>query len=119
MGLKTAKVKMLKCQCTTYTKMQLEIKTVKAAIIKSNTKAWTKAAHLSCVLSGTPLKKCTVKAMPTVTAPKLAKGVGPNACHKPDGRTRYYYTFSDSASNTRYQHAGNYVGYQSNRNGQF
>jgi hypothetical protein len=203
-ALKTAKVKMLKCQCTTYTKMQLEIKTVKAAIIKSNTKAWTKAAHLSCVLSGTPLKKCTVKAMPTVTAPKLAKGVGPNACHKPDtdllkdsckgfrldqqcskgkaafqmyssnvwqktrkyecpegwhqpkaaeyfsfmqkrgcysnrnsgdhagynrcgqrgyrgpdGRTRYYYTFSDSASNTRYQHAGNYVGYQSNRNGQF
>merc|ERR1712025_1092456 len=178
-ALKTAKVKMLKCQCTTYTKMQLEIKTVKAVIIKSNT-------------------------MPTVTAPKLAKGVGPNACHKPDtdllkdsckgfrldqqcskgkaafqmyssnvwqktrkyecpggwhqpkaaeyfsfmqkrgcysnrnsgdhagynrcgqrgyrgpdGRTRYYYTFSDSASNTRYQHAGNYVGYQSNRNGQF
>lgn len=198
-AIKTKSGKMLKCRCDTYTKMQNEIKMVNVAIHKANIKAWTKAAHLKCILGGTPIAKCAVKAIPKVHAPKLARGVGKSACHQPDkdllkdkchgwqvdqqcskgkvafqsysktvwhknrkyecrtgwhqpkaadyfklmkskgcysnrnrgdhpvyGRCgwrgynygsqhRYYYTFSDTVKNSRYQHNGNYVGYQNNK----
>jgi hypothetical protein len=204
-AVKSAKAKKLKCQCATYQNMLKEVNTTNAAINSSNIKAWTKGAHLACVLAGTPMNKCVVKPMPTVVAAKLATGVGKSACaaegdkdllqdsckgfrvettcsggqfayqmytttkwdktrkyhcptgwhyskaaeyfdymykqgcHDNTGKSSgnyasyklcghsghnynnggkkwygYQFTFADSASNNRYQHGGNYVGYQKN-----
>jgi len=39
----------------------------------ANKKAWTRAAHLKCVLDGTPLDKCKVTPCPSNSKPKLVK----------------------------------------------
>merc|ERR1712127_771997 len=44
-------------------------------LVATNTKAWTKAAHLMCVLDGKSANNCAVKDIPQVTEPKMAAGV--------------------------------------------
>merc|ERR1712127_683252 len=63
-----------KCQCSTYKNHQDK----RAA---AHSKAWTKAAHLKCVLAGTAANACAVPKMPVVTnSAQLAAGVNANAC---------------------------------------
>merc|ERR1711988_706008 len=46
----------------------------------SNKKAWDRAAHLKCVLDGTPLSKCKVTACPKNSKPKLIKEAKNASC---------------------------------------
>jgi len=51
----------------------------------SNKKAWERAAHLKCVLDGTPLSKCKVTPCPTNSKPKLIKEAKNASCSSSGG----------------------------------
>jgi hypothetical protein len=60
-----------KCYCDL---KKLHAKTLNDMNVKAeqaNQKAWTRAAHIRCVLDGTPLDKCKVTALPKVTKVSL------------------------------------------------
>jgi len=81
-----AKVAVKKCQCNTYKTHQKAVADANAKVKSSNTKAWTKAAHLKCVLDGKTTNQCTVPALPKVKGVSLSTGVDSGACSSWDGQ---------------------------------
>merc|ERR1711865_474688 len=70
-----------KCKCKVKQGLEKEHKKMNANAKAANTKAWTKARHLECVLDGTTTSSCTVSALPTVKAVKLGKDMD-HVCFK-------------------------------------
>jgi len=69
-----------KCYCDL---KKLHAKTrndMNAKVEKANQKAWTRAAHIRCVLDGTPMAKCKVAAMPKVKKVSLTKAAETAQC---------------------------------------
>jgi len=73
------------CRCTTYKTHEAALAAANAKVANSNTKAWTKAAHLECVLDGKTTNSCTVPALPEVKATTLANGVTAGTCSSWEG----------------------------------
>jgi len=69
-----------KCQCNTYKAHQAALEAANKQVVDSNTKAWTKAAHLKCVLAGKTTNQCTVPALPKVKGVTMAAGVTASKC---------------------------------------
>merc|ERR1711998_199674 len=63
-----------KCQCETVWTADKAFKAASASNA-ANTKAWTKAKHMGCVLDGVSASKCVVPATPKVQEKTLAAGV--------------------------------------------
>jgi len=68
------------CQCNTATAHAKMLGDAKKKSESQNKAAWTKAAHLRCVIKGISASKCRVPTMPTVTAPRLV-GASLSACN--------------------------------------
>jgi len=85
-----AKVAMRKCQCDTYQAHEKALAAANAKAKSANTAAWTKAAHLKCVLAGKTTNSCTVPAMPKVKAVTLASGVNAGRCSAWEGKNQCY-----------------------------
>jgi len=81
-----AKVAVKKCQCSTYKTHKKAVADANAKVKSANTKAWTKAAHLKCVLDGKTTNQCTVPALPKIKGVSLATGVDSSACSSWDGQ---------------------------------
>merc|ERR1711871_511188 len=81
-----AKISVKNCQCDTYKNHEKALADANAKVKSSNTKAWTKAAHLKCVIAGKTTNQCTVPALPKVVATSLAAGVSSGACSAWEGR---------------------------------
>lgn len=81
-----AKIAVRKCQCSTYKAHEKALEASNAKVKQANTKAWTKAAHLKCVLDGKTTNQCTVPALPKVKGVSLATGVDGGACSSWDGQ---------------------------------
>jgi len=77
-----AKVAERLCQCNTYKAHKAVLKAANEKVVSANTKEWTKAAHLKCVLAGTSVGSCTVPPLPKVKATSVAKGVDSTKCEK-------------------------------------
>jgi len=75
-----AKEAVKKCKCDAYTAHEAALKASNEKITTANKDAWTKAAHLKCVVAGTALDKCTVPPLPAVKAVTLSEGVDNSAC---------------------------------------
>jgi len=73
------------CRCNTWKTHQAALAAANAKVASSNTKAWTKAAHLKCVLDGKTTNSCTVPALPEVKATALATGVTAGTCSSWEG----------------------------------
>merc|ERR1711881_554677 len=73
------------CRCKTYKNHQTALAAANAKVASTNTKAWTKAAHLKCVLEGKTTNSCTVPALPEVKATTLASGVTAGTCSSWEG----------------------------------
>jgi len=72
---KTAAAKMKKdCQCKSFDDAERAYNAAKAADA-ANQKAWTKAAHMKCVLDGVSPSNCKVSQCPKVTMRQMASGV--------------------------------------------
>jgi len=80
-----AKTLVSACQCKVWQKHEESLKEANEKFDQSNIKAWTKAAHLKCVLDGKTTDQCTVPPLPKVKAVKLADGVSGDKCECPDG----------------------------------
>lgn len=107
-----AKVKVSKCQCKVKKEHKVMIKQMNDKAKAANLKAWTKAAHLRCILDGTPIGSCKVTALPVVQPVKLTPGTEANKCHElpmwantPNGQ--YFCNKAQS---------GGYVGFTSGKN---
>jgi hypothetical protein len=61
------------CYCDVKALHKKTLDQMNVDVKKANEKAWTKAAHIRCVLDGTPMSKCKVSAFPQVKAVKLPK----------------------------------------------
>jgi len=79
-----------KCQCNTYKAHEKALADANAKVKKSNDAAWTKAAHLKCVIAGKTTNACTVPAMPKVKAVTLAAGVNAGRCSSWEGKAQCY-----------------------------
>jgi len=79
------KAAIAKCQCDTYNNHNAARTTANDKVVAAETKAWTKAAHLKCVLNGVNANACKVPALPAVKAVQLANGVNAEACAKQVG----------------------------------
>jgi hypothetical protein len=77
---KSAIMDVRKCQCTTFNNHKKALAAANKSVQSANTKSWTKAAHLKCVLAGTPASSCTVPALPKVKATSVANGVDASKC---------------------------------------
>jgi len=75
-----AKIAVRRCKCGTFVAHEEARAKFTQEIKSSNTKAWTKAAHLKCVLEGKANNKCSVPPLPKVTAVKLAAGIDGSHC---------------------------------------
>lgn len=81
---KTAAAKAVKkCQCDTAKTHEKALAAANKSVESANSKSWTKAAHLKCVLAGTPYTSCKVPALPKVKATSVANGVSKDKCAKP------------------------------------
>jgi hypothetical protein len=69
-----------KCQCDAFNAHEKALKGANDKSAAANQAAWTKAAHLRCVVAGTTAANCKVPALPKVTAVALANGVGADKC---------------------------------------
>merc|ERR1740127_219185 len=76
----SAKASVKTCQCDTYKNHQKALADANAKVKAANTKAWTEAAHLKCVLAGKAANSCTVPPLPKVKATSVATGVNNGAC---------------------------------------
>jgi len=83
-----AKIAVRKCQCSTFKAHEKALADSNAKVKSANTKAWTKAAHLKCVLDGKTTNQCTVPALPKVKGVSLATGVNGGACSSWDGQAQ-------------------------------
>jgi len=82
------KAKMVaECQCAVATNMDKMYSAASGRAKNSNQAAWTKAAHLRCVIKGTPANKCSVPAMKTLSKPSLQGGASKSKC--PEGLKCY------------------------------
>merc|ERR1712159_752016 len=81
-----AKASVKVCQCDTYKAHEKALADANAKVKASNTKAWTEAAHLKCVLAGKTTNACTVPPLPKVKATSLAAGVSAGACSSWEGQ---------------------------------
>jgi len=79
-AVEAAKLAVRKCQCTTFNNHKKALAAANKSVESANTKSWTKAAHLKCVLAGTPASSCTVPALPKVKATSVANGVDASKC---------------------------------------
>jgi len=77
-----AKVKVSKCQCKVKMEHKVMIKQMNDKAKAANLKAWTKAAHLRCILDGTPIGSCKVTALPVVQPVKLTPATEAANCDK-------------------------------------
>merc|ERR1712070_1160699 len=68
------------CQCAVATNMDKMYSAASGRAKNSNQAAWTKAAHLRCVIKGTPANKCRVPAMRTLSKPSLQGGASKSKC---------------------------------------
>jgi len=75
-----AKVKVSKCQCKVKKEHKVMIKQMNDKAKAANLKAWTKAAHLRCILDGTPIGSCKVTALPVVQPVKLTPATEAAKC---------------------------------------
>jgi hypothetical protein len=75
-----AVVAVKKCQCNAYKAHSKALTDANAKVVSSQTKAWTKAAHLKCVLDGKTTNQCTVPTLPKVKAVTMAAGVSASKC---------------------------------------
>merc|ERR1711998_748288 len=87
-AIAAAKVAVIKCQCKTHQAHVKALAAANAQVKSANSKSWTKAAHLKCVLAGTPYNKCTVPAIPLVKKTSVAKGVTAGKCSLWDGHAQ-------------------------------
>merc|ERR1712072_722093 len=69
-----------KCRCRAFTNHASALDAANKKVKDANTKAWTKAAHLKCVLAGKTTNQCSVPALPKVNAVSLHSGVNSGAC---------------------------------------
>lgn len=78
---KAAATAVEECQCNVRASFN---KAWEAAVANdaANEAAWTKAAHMSCVLAGTAAADCKVTDAPTPEKPTLADGVPADECSK-------------------------------------
>merc|ERR1712196_253638 len=72
-----------KCYCDLKKLHKKTLEDMNTKVAAANQKAWTKAAHIRCVLDGTPIDKCKVTALPTVNAVKLTKEAEAAVCKAP------------------------------------
>jgi hypothetical protein len=63
------------CRCKAKKALEKALETMNNGARAANTKAWTKAQHLLCVLDGKTTNNCPVSAIPTVKMVKLSKKV--------------------------------------------
>jgi len=75
------------CACKIRGLHETSLNEANANVEKANIKAWTKAAHLKCVIAGTTAANCKVPALPKVEKVGVAEEVkkancGPNDCTK-------------------------------------
>merc|ERR1711988_1480912 len=82
-AIEAAKKAVKKCQCNTFQAHKKALDAANSKVKSANTKEWTKAAHLKCVLAGTSYKSCSVPAIPQVKAASVAAGVSNSACVNP------------------------------------
>lgn len=68
------------CQCDAFNEHEKALKGANDKANSANLAAWTKAAHLKCVVAGTTAANCKVPTMPQITAVALASGVNAEAC---------------------------------------
>merc|ERR1712166_209926 len=77
---KAAERAVKKCQCKVYKNHSTALNAANKKAKAANEKAWTKAAHIKCVLAGTSASDCKVPTMPKLKAVKLAEGVDKSKC---------------------------------------
>lgn len=83
----SAKQRANRCHCKVRKNHVSQLASMNKTVKDANIKAWTRAAHLKCVLKGTSASICKVPSMPEVKASSVAAGVktancGPNDCTK-------------------------------------
>jgi len=69
-----------KCYCDLKKLHAKTLNDMNVKVEKANQKAWTRAAHIRCVLDGTPMAKCKVAAMPKVKKVSLTKAAEATEC---------------------------------------
>jgi len=93
-----AKEAVKKCQCDAYQAHETALAAANAKVKKTNDAAWTKAAHLKCVIAGKTTNACTVPAMPKVKAVALAAGVNAGRCSSWAGKAQCYNAICDGCN---------------------
>jgi len=76
-----AKKAVTSCQCNVRRLHATSLKKANADAVKANTKAWTKAAHLRCVIEGKTTNQCTVPDVPKVKKVSVKDGVKNANCN--------------------------------------
>merc|ERR1711998_203832 len=94
-----AKKEVYLCQCKAFKAAQSAHASKSSSVASSNKDAWTKAAHLRCVLKGTSANNCKVPSMPTLSMPKMASGVSQSACNAHGSYGKFECTVHSSATN--------------------
>jgi hypothetical protein len=61
-----------KCRCSANALLEKTLKEMNEDAKVANTKAWKEAAHMLCVLDGTPEDSCSVPVLPTVKAVEVS-----------------------------------------------
>jgi len=69
------------CYCNLKRLHAKTLKDMNVKVEKANMKAWTRAAHIRCVLDGTPIAKCKVTAIPKVKRVSLVKAAEATSCY--------------------------------------
>merc|ERR1712072_1415031 len=72
-AITAAEIAATKCKCKAYRAHEKALGAANTKVAAANKAAWTKAAHLKCVIAGTSYGSCTVPAIPKVKAFDLAK----------------------------------------------
>lgn len=76
-----AKKAVTSCQCDVRKLHATSLAKANADAVKANTKAWTKAAHLRCVIEGKTTNQCTVPDVPKVKKVSVQDGVKNANCN--------------------------------------
>lgn len=74
-AVKAAASAVKKCQCGVKKLHEASLLKANADAVTANEKAWTKAAHLRCVIDGKSTSQCTVPSIPKVKAVAVEVGV--------------------------------------------
>merc|ERR1712072_722095 len=79
-AITAAEIAATKCKCKAFKAHEVALAASNTKVAAANKAAWTKAAHLKCVIAGTSYGSCTVPAIPKVKSVDLAPGVDNSAC---------------------------------------